>query len=112
MTKRTAAQQKRREWMVKVGVYLAILVGVVGQALVKKVDFKTLTVVLDVSVIGFMQMGVALVGAALVYARMRGQISDEDIAKKADYVWSILWVALAQGIAVVAVIGKIGLGGG
>ncbi len=111
MFKRSHKQQRRRELAVRYGAFLAVFVGVVTQALVVEIDFKTLSVELNTSAIGFSQMGVAAVGALFVYRSIRGRINEENIAQKADYAWNILWVALTQGMAIVALVTKFKIGG-
>ena len=106
MTPYTRRKEKRRMFLVKVGVYFAYLSGVIVQYGFKRLDFQTLTLDYDFEGMNFVRLGLAVGIATYMYIRYR---KEGELDRKVKYVGSILGVAFAKGFTIM---GLAGLGEG
>jgi len=115
MTPYEKRRDKRRIFLVRFGVYLVILAGVLFQAGVVGIDFKRLTIeFVDFSTWGLMTVVVAAIGAAFVYREInksrKDEIAEDVVKRKMKHLGTVLWYAFTAGVSVVAIVEKV-LGG-
>ena len=103
MISRTERRQRRRLFLVKVGVYFAILAGVVAQSAIRRFDAKALTIDLDFGVLSVTRIVVALIVATMVYWRLDGS-SGEMVGKSAN-VGRVLTLGFTSGYTLMGIAG-------
>ena len=106
MTPYTVRRDRRRTFLLKVGVYLAIVVGLIAQAVVKSVEPETLTIEVDLSGWSILRVGVALFFALVVYWNLDGKHGEMNgKIRKASTVWRALTLGFTSGYTLMSIAG-------
>jgi len=103
MTPYEKRRDKRRRFVVKTGVYFAILAGVISQSVVQRFDPKALTVDLSVGVLSATRFVVALVVATAIYWRLDGRGGELD--GKMRNVGRVLTLGFTSGYTLMGIAG-------
>lgn len=107
MTEYQRRQKRRREFSVRFGVYLAVLVGVIGQSVVSSVDPATLDIELALDGWEWSKLIVGAGLAAMLYWRLDGQGDLAGKTKNTRNVIRALVLGFAAGWAVVDSLGLV-----
>ena len=98
----TRRRQRQRDFAVRVGVYFAILAGVMAQWAVTRFDAKELTMDLRLDGFSVGRVVVALIVATLIYRQIDGR---GDLTGKAQHADRALTLGFTAGFTLMGVVG-------
>ena len=103
MTEYTRRRDRRRTFAVKIGVYVAIVFGVVAQSAVQRFDAKVLSIDLDFTGWSVPRIILALVLATGIYWRLDGK--GGELSGKIKNVGRVLTLGFTSGFTLMGVVG-------